>query len=263
MLTTYLRYALLFLLFFNFSGGFSIAQNNANNLSETVLQKEDLFWAGYNSCDYAQLGEFVAEDVEFYHDKGSITLGKSALVDSIKNNICGNPKMRIRREADTSTVKIYLLNKADVVYGAIISGDHFFINSYDGQPEKREGIAKFMNLWVLKDNVWKMSRILSYDHRSVPYINTRKAQPLTQNVLRRFAGEYSGSKTGTSIVETTKSALKLTGGNSEFILYPETNNRFFVEERDLTFEFIAGSGRISKLIIRENGKIVDELTRMK
>lgn len=259
----YLRFVPLFLLIFGLSGGFSAAQNKANDLSETVLQKDNLFWAGYNSCDYAQLGAFVAEDVEFYHDKGGITLGKSALVDSIKNNICGNPNIRVRREADTSTVKVYLLNKANDVYGAIISGDHFFINSYGGQPGKREGVAKFMNLWILKDNLWKMSRIISYDHRLVPYVSTRKTKPLTQNMLRRFAGAYSGSKTGMSIVQTQGATLELTSGNSKFILYPETNNRFFVKERDLIFEFVAGSGRFSKLIIRENGKTVDELTRRK
>src|SRR2546429_5110218 len=32
---------------------------------------------------------FLAEDVEFYHDQGGVTLGRAALTESVKNNICG------------------------------------------------------------------------------------------------------------------------------------------------------------------------------
>ena len=33
------------------------------------------------------------------------------------------------------------------------------------KPEKAGSTAKFIHLWILEDNQWKLKRILSYDHK--------------------------------------------------------------------------------------------------
>jgi hypothetical protein len=236
----------------------SLAQTDDGRVMKTVMQKDSLFWTGYNTCNYDGLGEYIADDIEFYHDKGGITLGKSGLIDSIRKNLCSKQNFRTRREANPETVKIYLLKNSNVIYGAIISGEHYFFNSYDNKPEKREGIAKFMNMWILKDDVWKMSRILSYDHNPAPYENKRQAKTLPEEMLSRFSGEYIGTRSGNASVIVGKGVLTLITGNSRFNLFSETDNRFFVKERDLTFEFISEKGKVTKMIIRENGDIVEE-----
>jgi hypothetical protein len=236
----------------------SSAQTGDEKVTKTVLEKDALFWTGYNTCNYEQMSEFLTDDVEFYHDKGGITLGKSALVDSIRKNLCSNPSFRTRREAETGTVRVYLMKNSNVTYGAIVSGDHYFFNSYDRKPEKREGIAKFMSLWILKGNTWKMSKILSYDHNPAPYENTREAKSLDEEQLIRFSGSYVGTRSGDVKVTVEKGALILITKNSRFILYPETDNRFFVKDRDLTFEFISKDGMVAGMIIRENGEVVEE-----
>jgi len=38
----------------------------------------------------------LADDVEFYHDQGGVTLGKEKLTESVKKNICG----KVTRELD-------------------------------------------------------------------------------------------------------------------------------------------------------------------
>ncbi len=43
------------------------------------------------------------DDVEFYHDQGGVTLGKAALTDSVKKNICG----KVTRELVPGSLKIY------------------------------------------------------------------------------------------------------------------------------------------------------------
>jgi hypothetical protein len=225
---------------------------------KTIMEKDSLFWTGYNTCNYDRIGEYIADDIEFYHDKGGITLGKSSLVDSIRKNLCIKSNFRTRREADPKTVKIYLLKNSNVIYGAIISGEHYFFNSYDNKPEKREGIAKFMNMWIFKDNVWKMSRILSYDHNPAPYENKRQAKTLPLEVLNRFIGDYIGVRSGNASVIVEKGVLTLIAGNSRFNLFSETDNLFFVKDRDLTFGFISERGKVLKMIIRENGEIVEE-----
>ena len=250
----------IFFLFLSicFSVNFSLAQTADDGVIKTVSEKDAAFWTGYNACNYEQMGEFIADDIEFYHDKGGITLGKNSMVDSIRKNLCGNPNFRTRREAVPGTVKIYLLKNSNVIYGAIIAGDHYFFNSYDNKPEKREGIAKFMNMWILKDSAWKMSRILSYDHGPAPYENKRQAKTVSEKTLQRFRGQYVGTRTGSATVTVEKQTLTLTAGDRRYVLYPETDNLFFVKERDLTFEFVSEKGKVAKMIIRENGEVVEE-----
>ena len=80
-------------------------------------------------CNIDKMQDLVAEDVEFYHDKGGITLGKDALMKSIKDNLCSNKNFKTRREAIPETVKIYELKNGNDTYGAIISGEHYFFNT--------------------------------------------------------------------------------------------------------------------------------------
>ena len=52
--------------------------------------------------------------------------------------------------------------------------------------------------------------------------------------------------------------------NKKSILYPEDQNHFFMTERDITFEFIKNEkNKVARLLVRENGEIVEELTLQK
>lgn len=254
-----LKWSVLSLLAILFFINTSPAQSEKSDPAQTVLVKDESFWIGYNACDYGRMGEYVADDVEFYHDKGGITLGKINLIDSIRKNLCGNPNFRTRREAVAGTVKAYLLKNSETIYGAIIEGDHYFYNAYDGKPEKREGLAKFTTLWLLRNGEWKMERILSYDHREAPYVNARTTTPLNKKNLKRFAGEYMGMQSGAIKVDVENKYLTLSIGKNKYLLHPQTANLFFVTERDLTFEFVSRKGeQIRKIVIREKGEIVEE-----
>lgn len=242
--------------------GASFAQNEPNKLTGTILADDESFWTGYNACNYDLMSKYVADDVEFYHDKGGITLGKIDLIESIRKNLCSNPTFHTRREAVAGTVKVYLLKSSQMTYGALIEGDHYFYNSYNGKPEIREGLAKFTSLWILKDGTWKMTRILSYDHHEAPYLNARKEISLNKKELNKFAGEYSGTQSGSIKVSVENNLLRLLVGKNKYALYSETKNLFFVKERDLTFEFVAQDGNIARIVIREKGATVEEVKKI-
>ncbi len=140
------------------------AQTKYDSLTKTILHYDSLFWVAYNNCDTVSFGKYITDDVEFYHDKGGITLGKKKLVNSITNNLCSNPDFKLRREAVQKTVEVYPLENNGVIYGAIISGRHYFYINEKGKKEYRDGMARFTQLWQLNNGVWKMNRILSYDH---------------------------------------------------------------------------------------------------
>jgi len=147
----------------------SMAQTADEKLTATILQKDSLFWVAYNNCETEKFSQFFTEDMEFYHDKGGATLGLENLVSSAKKNLCSSDTFRLRREAVEGTVKVFPLKKSDVIYGAILSGEHVFYILEKGKPARLDGQAKFTHLWLLKDGVWKMTRILSYDHGPAKY----------------------------------------------------------------------------------------------
>lgn len=159
----------IMILIFNLMGYTVSAQTDPLNIEDkklaaTILHLDSLFWKTYNDCKTEESGQFLADDVKFYHDKGGITNGRIALVASIKNNVCGNTNYRLRREAEEGTVDVYPLRNGNEIYGAIISGEHVFYLTQNGKPEMIDGRAKFTQVWLLKDSVWKMTDILSYDH---------------------------------------------------------------------------------------------------
>lgn len=236
------------------------AQTTPQELTRTILHKDSLFWTGYNRCDTALTGQFLADDLEFYHDKGGIINGRKDLNMALKKNLCSNPDWHLRREALPGTVKVFPLQNGDTIYGALISGEHYFYITEKGKPEFRNGHANFTHLWLKQNGVWKMTRILSFDHHAAAYNNTRKTMVVAPAVLKQYIGRYQGPQTDSLFIGAEKGTLVMVARNNKTTLYPETPNTFFVKERDLTFEFIRNNQqKVTGLRVRENGAIAEEL----
>ncbi|HEV8590757.1 MAG TPA: nuclear transport factor 2 family protein, partial [Pyrinomonadaceae bacterium] len=241
----------------------SIAQAETKDLTQTILSKDALFWSAYNKCDVAAMQSFFTDDVEFYHDKGGATFGITDLMASLRK-MCDSRKItNVRREAVTDSVRVFPLKSSNVIYGAIILGQHYFYTQEKGHNERRDGLARFTQLWVPKDGIWKMSRILSFDHGPAPYLSNREAIKLSRNLTRQYTGQFAGRKSNITI-RSDKDTLSLVSDNLKMNIYPESKTIFFSKERDLTFEFVKDQkGKVSKIIVRENGEIVEEAVRQK
>ncbi len=136
---------------------------NTDELYKTAKKLDSLiFDVGFNTCDLSSYDSIISDDLEFYHDKGGITSGKTAFIASIRNNICGGPN-KVKRELVPSSMKIYPLYNNNVLYAFIQEGEHDFAVLYKGKWNKGSR-AKFTILWILEDKNWKMKRVLSYDH---------------------------------------------------------------------------------------------------
>jgi hypothetical protein len=234
-----------------------IAQN-PSDVSATILQEDAVFWDAYNRCDAEKMSQFFWPDIEFYHDKGGPTIGLAPLTETFKKNLCGNPNFRLRREAIPATIKVYPLQKNSVVYGAVLSGEHYFYINDNGKPEYRDGWAKFFHLWLLRDGTWKMARVVSYDHQAAPYENTKKEVALPSAALDQYAGTYVAPQSGRLTVTRDNNLLKLTDGKNKYTLHPESETVFFTTDRDLTFEFVKEGAKVSKVVVREHGAVVEE-----
>ena len=115
-------------------------------------------FAAFNSRDLATFETFFTRDVEFYHDKEGLTR-----YDQIMNTMRQHfsEDARTRRELVEGTLEVYPLSG----YGAVELGVHRFYTTEKGQPEKLTATSRFVHLWQEKDGAWKLSRVISYDHR--------------------------------------------------------------------------------------------------
>jgi Domain of unknown function (DUF4440) len=121
-------------------------------LTRAVTALDKQLFDAYNTCNIEKLGTLVVDDLEFYHDKTGLTVGKKPFLNAIKMNICG----KVTRELVPGSLEVYPLHG----YGAVEIGVHRFHHPGDSDV----GEAKFVHLWQYKDGAWKVTRAISYDH---------------------------------------------------------------------------------------------------
>src|ERR1700761_5807676 len=129
-------------------GQSSPAQSNpkpeTDPLYQTIQALDARLFDAYNHCDLNTLGAMVSDDLEFYHDKTGLSVGKTPFLAAIKQNICG----KVERTLVPGSMEVYPLKD----YGAVEIGVHRFHHPQD--PEN-VGEAKFIILWQNKDGAWK------------------------------------------------------------------------------------------------------------
>lgn len=124
-----------------------------------------IFDIGFNTCNLAPYNDIFADDFRFYHDKGGITFGKAAFIESMQNGIC-KQKNKLERFLVPGTLQVFPLANNGVLYGAIENGDHAFYVTEKDKPRYQTGVARFTIVWLLVDGKWKATEALSYDHRA-------------------------------------------------------------------------------------------------
>lgn len=124
----------------------------------------ELFELFFQGCEPARLRPMLADDLEFYHDKGGFVFRSAdAMVADYAKQCAERAKpdsWRSRRELVVSSLIV------DPVpgYGAMEAGDHLFYERKGDGPEKLAGKARFAMVWKWEGGQWKLSRVLSYGH---------------------------------------------------------------------------------------------------
>lgn len=237
----------------------SFAHAATDNGAEAQVRAADTrFWQAYNACDLDAMGDLVSQDVEFYHDKGGLTVSRQGLVDSIRKGLCANPDMRLRREAVEGSLNFHPLAGGY----AILSGKHRFYVREKGKPEYLDGQAAFTTVWQLRDGQWRMHRVLSYDHGPATYTPPASSFQLAPGQLDAYAGRYVSARIGDIRVAVDGGQLRLTAGSFSTVLSPLSKTEFFARERDIRFDFdLDAQGRARALKVREHGQVTDQAER--
>lgn len=257
-----MRFAIPFILIL-FSSYLGFSQDevefpNNQDLQEIILQHDKEFWEAYNQCDVDGMLQFLTDDLEFYHDKNGFSTGIDDFENSLRNGLCAKGGNRTRREAVEGTIEVYPLED----FGAIILGKHYFFETQAGKPERRSGIAQFTHVWKLEGEQWKMSRVLSFDHKAAREETMEPKILVSKQELEDYVGSYEAPQTGTVVFSIKEGTLEMKAGKMTDLIYADSPNVFVHPQAPLSFEFVRNeAGKVIKMIVREGGEIAEEAVR--
>lgn len=128
-------------------------QPDDKKLYQTIVKLDSAFFEAYNTCgkNLENYAAFYSDNIEFYHDQGGIMTSKKDIVEATKKNICG----KVTRELDKNSIEVYPIKD----FGAIEFGLHRFHNIDD--PNAASKFARFIIIWHLQGEQWKISRVVS------------------------------------------------------------------------------------------------------
>lgn len=121
------------------------------SLHDVIVDLDKRFFDAYNTCDVSVHEELIAEDLEFYHDRGGLATSKIQIIQALKDNICS----KVTRELIEGTIEVYPIPG----YGAIQMGWHQFHNSEEPNATPRP--SKFVTIWKENNDLWQMTRVIS------------------------------------------------------------------------------------------------------
>jgi ketosteroid isomerase-like protein len=130
-------------------------QNTTNDLYKEIAAADSQFFDAFNKQDLETIKTLFTTDLEFYHDKGGV-LDYKGNIEATKKLFANNKTLK--RELLKETLAVYPIKD----YGAIETGEHKFCHLENGKQDC--GLFKFMMIWRKDNGIWKMARVVSYDH---------------------------------------------------------------------------------------------------
>lgn len=123
----------------------------SQELYKAIVHMDSLYFNAYNTCNMEQQAAIYADSIEFYHDKGGLETSKQALLNAIKQNICG----KVTRVLVKGSIEVYPIAS----YGAVEIGLHRFINHAENNSESKPD--KFIVVWRYRNDKWQITRVIS------------------------------------------------------------------------------------------------------
>ena len=124
-------------------------------LYNQITQLDSLLFAAYNSQDITIMKSLFSKDLEWYQDNGGL-LNYDQVFKNFESILQRDSK--ITRTLVKGSLSVFPIKD----YGAVETGEHRFCHIENGKDDC--GVFKFMMLWQKKDNKWKITRVISYDH---------------------------------------------------------------------------------------------------
>jgi hypothetical protein len=125
-------------------------------LYNTIAFQDSILFTAFNNRNLEILKTFFADNLEIYQDN----IGVRNYDQSI-NAFRGlfSQDYVLTRHLVKESLEVYPIKD----YGAIETGSHTFCHTENGKPEC--GTFKFVHIWERQNGQWKITRIITYDHK--------------------------------------------------------------------------------------------------
>jgi len=150
------------------AAGTAAGQQGAT-LEQDILGADAAFFGAlFDRCDVDALAPWVADDLEFVHDKwGVIARSKAEFLVSIRG-MCERQRagvdFKARRVLEPGSGAVYPMKNV----GAYQTGSHRFYRVTEGQPDPPTESARFAHLWRRVQGQWQLARVVSFAHVDAP-----------------------------------------------------------------------------------------------
>jgi hypothetical protein len=125
-------------------------QPESKELYATIVHMDSVWQDSYNNCKMDVQDLLFSDSLEFYHDRTGLMTSKPALINALKNNICG----KVTRELLAGSIEVYPIHN----YGAVELGYHRFHNKVE---KTTSNYARFVHIWRQENGQWKITRVIS------------------------------------------------------------------------------------------------------
>jgi len=153
------KFKLIFLLLFNFSIFVSAQEKKVAPTSKELFREiermDSLMFHAFNTQNMTKFKSMFTEDLEWFQDNGGLIPYK-IIFENFGNTFKNEHKLS--RELVKGSLEVHPIKD----YGAIEIGEHQFRHMENGKEEI--GTFKFLMIWQKKDDQWRISRVVSYDH---------------------------------------------------------------------------------------------------
>jgi hypothetical protein len=127
----------------------------SKDLFNEIATMDSIMFEAFNTQNMEKFRSLFTEDLEWYQDNGGLILYKTVF-QNFENTFKRDYKLT--RQLLKETLEVHPIKD----YGAIEIGAHQFRHIENGKEEI--GTFKFLMIWQKKDNQWRISRVISYDH---------------------------------------------------------------------------------------------------
>ena len=124
-------------------------------LYKEIEQADSILFQAFNKQDMITFKAMFTEDLEWFQDNGGLIPYKTVF-ENFGNTFKNDNKLS--RDLVKGSLEVYPIKD----YGAIQIGRHQFKHMENGKLEI--GTFKFLMIWQKKDGLWRISRVISYDH---------------------------------------------------------------------------------------------------
>jgi len=127
----------------------------SSELFKEIERADSIMFQAFNRQDMATFKAMFTEDLEWFQDNDGLIPYKTVF-ENFGNTFRNENKLS--RELVKGSMEVHPIKD----YGAIQIGSHQFRHFENGKEEI--GTFKFLMIWHNKNDIWKISRVVSYDH---------------------------------------------------------------------------------------------------